>query len=92
MVYKSVFNVYFSVRTGFTIALQELYYTIPTLWDKTVEYTKLYPQYIYDKTQPDSLFGMVTNDNGWTYNLCHFWSNFEVGYRQVSRQICTCIC
>lgn len=27
----------------------------------------------------ESLMDFVTNDDGQSYNTCHFWSNFEVG-------------
>lgn len=63
---------------GFTIALQEYLLTIPTLWERTLEFVRDNPQYIYPRTRPDSLYNMITEDDGLSYNLCHFWSNFEV--------------
>jgi hypothetical protein len=27
---------------------------------------------------PENLMKFVTEDDGGSYNLCHFWSNFEV--------------
>ncbi|KAF7318570.1 Glycosyltransferase family 15 protein [Mycena chlorophos] len=35
-----------------------------------------YPQYILPKE--DTLMKFISNDNGRTYNRCHFWSNFEI--------------
>ncbi|KAI9492521.1 nucleotide-diphospho-sugar transferase [Zychaea mexicana] len=67
------------LKYGFTIALEEFYATVPTLWDTTMDFVKDHPEYIYPKTNPDSLFKVITNDNGLSYNLCHFWSNFEIG-------------
>jgi len=28
---------------------------------------------------PDNAMKFISNDNGDSYNLCHFWSNFEIG-------------
>lgn len=59
---------------GFVIALYEYGKTIPTLWEKTMEFLSLYPQYRHD----DNLMDFISDDDGKTYNLCHFWSNFEI--------------
>ncbi|CDS05164.1 hypothetical protein LRAMOSA07693 [Lichtheimia ramosa] len=67
------------LKYGFTIALQEYLLTIPTLWERTLEFVRDNPQYIYPRTRPDSLYNMITEDDGLSYNLCHFWSNFEIG-------------
>jgi alpha 1,2-mannosyltransferase len=37
------------------------------------------PQYVVDHESEDSLWKFVTEDNGDSYNGCHFWSNFEIG-------------
>ncbi|KAI8090077.1 nucleotide-diphospho-sugar transferase [Gilbertella persicaria] len=66
------------LKYGFTIALREYRATIPTLWRTTIDFAKSHPQYIYPRTRPDSLLRFVSDDNGWSYNLCHFWSNFEI--------------
>lgn len=71
------------LKYGFTISLQEYRATIPTLWDTTIQFAREYPQYIYPRTKPDSLLEFVSDDKGWNYNLCHFWSNFEVLYISV---------
>ncbi|KAG0170528.1 alpha 1,2-mannosyltransferase 2.4.1, partial [Apophysomyces sp. BC1015] len=73
------------LKYGFTIALEEYHATIPTLWQRTLEFIKEYPQYVYPRTRPDSLFSAITNDNGASYNLCHFWSNFEIASLQFMR-------
>lgn len=60
---------------GFTIALREYIETIPTLWDTTKNFLKNNPQYL----AKDNSLGFISDDDGETYNLCHFWSNFEIG-------------
>ncbi|KAG1373592.1 hypothetical protein G6F61_010050 [Rhizopus arrhizus] len=67
-----------NLKYGFTVALREYFETIPTLWEATRKYVQTYPQYIYPRTRKDSLLGLISDDSGWSYNLCHFWSNFEI--------------
>lgn len=59
---------------GFTIMLPEYEATIPTLWGQTQKFMKKYPQYIHPRNTLKELF--EKSDGG--YNLCHFWSNFEI--------------
>jgi len=59
---------------GFTISIHEFVKTIPTLWDTTKEFLKLHPEHV----AKDNFMDFISDDNGETYNLCHFWSNFEV--------------
>lgn len=61
-------------KYSFTITLPEYKETIPTLWDTTKEFIKNNEKFL----AKDSLFEWISNDNGETYNGCHFWSNFEV--------------
>ncbi|KAI9262104.1 nucleotide-diphospho-sugar transferase [Sporodiniella umbellata] len=67
-----------NLKYGFTVALKEYFETIPTLWEATRQFVQTHPQYIYPRARKDSLLGLVSDDNGWSYNLCHFWSNFEI--------------
>ncbi|KZS97114.1 glycosyltransferase family 15 protein [Sistotremastrum niveocremeum HHB9708] len=60
---------------SFVIALEELGDTVPTLWDTVKKFTREYPQYI----APDNSIDFVSDDHGESFNLCHFWSNFELG-------------
>ena len=60
---------------GFTISIHEFEATIPSLWQHTKDFIKLHPEYIAD----NNLLDFISDDKGETYNLCHFWSNFEVG-------------
>ena len=59
---------------GFTISIHEFLKTIPTLWEHSMEFFRNHPEYISD----DNLMKFISDDNGKTYNLCHFWSNFEI--------------
>jgi hypothetical protein len=70
---------------GFVITIYEYMDTIPTLWDTAWEFFEKHPEYIAkenslsfvtDKSQlrkDDLIF-----DTPYAYNLCHFWSNFEI--------------
>jgi len=60
---------------GFTLSLYEYQRTIPTLWDATKEFIEANPQYL----PRDNAMSFVSDDGGKTYNLCHWWSNFEIG-------------
>ncbi|KAI8980944.1 nucleotide-diphospho-sugar transferase [Pilobolus umbonatus] len=55
---------------GFTITLQEIPETIPTLWEHTMNYAR---EHQLNTTLLD--FFADKNKN---YNLCHYWSNFEI--------------
>ncbi|KAF9063735.1 glycosyltransferase family 15 protein [Rhodocollybia butyracea] len=59
---------------GFTISFYEWEKTIPTLWATLKEFMDLHPQYI----APANAMSYLSDDGGETYNLCHFWSNFEI--------------
>jgi len=55
---------------GFTISLKEYESTIATLWKTTKEFIKKHPEYLPE----DNSMSFVSDDNGHTYNLCHFVS------------------
>lgn len=59
---------------GFTVALFEYQGTVTTLWESVRRFMKKYPQYIHK----NNALRFLSNDRGRTYNLCHFWSNFEI--------------
>lgn len=59
---------------GFTISIYEFEKTIPSLWGHVKDFIREYPQHI----AKNNLMDFISKDNGETYNLCHFWSNFEV--------------
>ncbi|KAI0738269.1 glycosyltransferase family 15 protein [Daedaleopsis nitida] len=66
---------------GFTISLYEFAKTIPTLWDTVKEFVAANPQYV----APGNSMRFLSQDGGNTYNLCHFWSNFEIGNMEFWR-------
>ncbi|GME82227.1 unnamed protein product [Ambrosiozyma monospora] len=59
---------------GFTISIYEFELTIESLWGHVKEFIQKNPQYL-DK---NNFMDFLSNDGGDSYNLCHFWSNFEI--------------
>ncbi|CAL9731266.1 glycolipid 2-alpha-mannosyltransferase [Monosporozyma unispora] len=59
---------------GFTITIHEYEDTIKTLWKTSMDFFKQHSDYL----AKDNLMKFLSDDNGKTYNLCHFWSNFEI--------------
>ncbi|KAJ6471216.1 glycosyltransferase family 15 protein [Mycena vulgaris] len=59
---------------AFTIALYEWSATIPSLWDTVKDFMKKYPEAV----APDNAMGFLSDNNGDGFNMCHFWSNFEI--------------
>jgi alpha 1,2-mannosyltransferase len=62
------------IKYSFTISLYEYPKTIPTLWNAVKEFIEKYPKLI----EKDNLMEFISEDNGENFNLCHFWSNFEI--------------
>lgn len=60
---------------GFAITLPEYEETIPTLWRTTQEFLREHPEHV----AKNNLMKLISDNEGKTYNLCHFWSNFEIG-------------
>ncbi|KAI8365998.1 nucleotide-diphospho-sugar transferase [Radiomyces spectabilis] len=65
----------YNKQYGFVVTLLELRETIPTLWKTVKEYARSRRLDLSEKKS--SLFPYFEDDNG-DYNLCHFWSNFEI--------------
>ncbi|KAF8163313.1 glycosyltransferase family 15 protein [Crassisporium funariophilum] len=59
---------------GFTISLVEWEATIPTLWASVKEFIVNNSELI----SPDNAMGFLSDNGGDSYNLCHYWSNFEI--------------
>lgn len=59
---------------GFAISIHEFERTIPTLWQHTKDFIKAHPEHV----AKDNFMEFISDDGGEKYNLCHFWSNFEV--------------
>ncbi|KAI7877573.1 glycosyl transferase [Lichtheimia hyalospora FSU 10163] len=66
-------------KYGFTIAFKEFGATVSSLWKTVLEFEKAHPEVVeHSPAKEDSLWRFVTDDNGQSYNLCHFWTNFEI--------------
>ncbi|KAG7823357.1 hypothetical protein KL909_003380 [Ogataea angusta] len=59
---------------GFTISIYEFRATIASLWDTVRAFLSANPQ----AQHANALVDFISDDNGHSYNLCHFWSNFEI--------------
>lgn len=72
---------------GFVIALHEFENTIPLLWPTVEQFLDTNPQYLHPNNsmgfllskEPDMYQGLQPPELNTSYNLCHFWSNFEIG-------------
>ncbi|TDL23887.1 glycosyl transferase [Rickenella mellea] len=61
-------------RYSFTLSMKEGPRTIPSLWSTVRSFTSLHPQYL----ARSNAHKFISEDKGHNYNLCHFWSNFEI--------------
>ncbi|KAG2157129.1 glycosyltransferase family 15 protein [Suillus clintonianus] len=59
---------------GFTISMPEWEPTIPSLWSTVKNFVAEHPQYV----SPDNSMDFLSDNSGDSYNMCHFWSNFEI--------------
>lgn len=72
---------------GFVLALQEYENTIPSLWETVKGFMETHKDLIHPNNSLDFITTNETDINhGYEivpssseYNLCHFWSNFEIG-------------
>lgn len=62
-------------KYSFVLSLYEYVETIPTLWDAVKNFTAAHPEHVVEGNS----MGFLSDDDGKTYNHCHFWSNFEIG-------------
>ncbi|GAV49437.1 hypothetical protein ZYGR_0P00800 [Zygosaccharomyces rouxii] len=61
-------------KYGFTISIKEYSATIETLWDATLSFLEKHPEHV----NKNCMLDFISDDGGSSYNLCHFWSNFEI--------------
>ncbi|QLG70362.1 hypothetical protein HG535_0A03010 [Zygotorulaspora mrakii] len=61
-------------KYAFTISIKEYAETIKTLWETTREFITSHQEYI----NKNNMLDFISDDEGYSYNLCHFWSNFEI--------------
>lgn len=72
---------------GFVTTIPEYENTIPTLWPTVEKFIEQYPELLHPNNSLDFLTTWETDINyntplvesNTSYNLCHFWSNFEIG-------------
>lgn len=69
---------------GFTISLKEFKETVESLWSVTRVWMDANKEMVVPSDHPGNLMKFITEDGGSTYNMCHFWSNFEVGKELIS--------
>lgn len=62
-------------KYAFTLAPLELHKTVVGLWETVQEFAKKNKKLV----AKDNNMNFLTEDDGRTYNMCHFWSNFEIG-------------
>ena len=72
-------------KYSFIVTIYEYPDTIPTLWETVEDFLNEYPQHLHPNNSAEFItdktpIGTGALDLGGTsYNLCHFWSNFEIG-------------
>lgn len=66
----------FGKKYGFIISIYEFKVTIPTLFGKVLEFINGDEQ-VQASLPDDNLKDFIIDEEG-DYNLCHFWTNFEV--------------
>jgi alpha 1,2-mannosyltransferase len=66
---------------GFALALHEIPDTIPSLW-YTIQKWLIQSGYTTNKK---NALNFISDDQGKTINLCHFWNNFEIASFSIFR-------
>ncbi|KAF9373125.1 hypothetical protein CPB97_000778 [Podila verticillata] len=61
-------------KYAFTISIIEYPETIRSLWNTTRSFMQKYPHLLAENNSLE----FISDDEGETYNMCHFWSNFEI--------------
>jgi len=59
---------------SFVLTVYEIGATVSSLWKHVRDFIKKNPEFVV----PDSSMGFISDSGGATYNLCHYWSNFEI--------------
>jgi len=59
---------------SFVLTVYEISATVSSLWKHVREFTKKHPEFVVH----DNSVGFISDSGGATYNLCHYWSNFEI--------------
>jgi alpha 1,2-mannosyltransferase len=67
--------------TSFSMALYEYQQTIPSLYTTVLEYADAHKESIQPRTDPNTLWHFILNDDKTGYNGCHLWTNFQVHHQ-----------
>lgn len=59
---------------GWTMTMPEDVRTVRTLWSATKNFIHTQKPYI----PLDNMLDFISDDNALSYNMCHYWSNFEI--------------
>lgn len=62
-------------KYAFNLAPLELHTTVVGLWETVQSFSNASLELV----AKDNNMKFLTEDDGATYNMCHFWSNFEIG-------------
>ncbi|EHY66569.1 glycosyltransferase family 15 protein [Nematocida ausubeli] len=70
-------------KYGFTITLHEYPQTVQSLWRTIQQFVSSYNTFykegdFWTLVEPLNLHRFITDDMYTRYNMCHFWSNFEI--------------
>jgi alpha 1,2-mannosyltransferase len=63
-------------KLGFVLTMRESPATVPTLWSRVNEFIDYYPEYILP--QNETIWPWIYDQETNKYNMCHFWSNFQL--------------
>lgn len=72
-------------KYGFNISMREIPMTIETLWKETRSYFRKLQHNYFDSTKNDNMVKFISDDGGESYNLCHYWTNFEIADFDIYR-------
>lgn len=70
------------IRYAFTIANWEQASTTDGLWNATLKWVNENPEHVH----PGNLGRIITDKDAEAYNLCQFWSNFEIADADFFRE------
>ncbi|KAI9262613.1 nucleotide-diphospho-sugar transferase [Helicostylum pulchrum] len=63
-------------KLGFVITMRESAASIPTLWTRVNEFMEYYPEHVLP--EDSTIYPWIYDADEDDYNLCHFWSNFQL--------------
>ncbi|KAK9469654.1 nucleotide-diphospho-sugar transferase [Lipomyces arxii] len=70
---------------GFVINLKEIAPTIETLWPTVQQFVRSHPEHVHPNNAHEFIVNGHKSILDGKYNLCHFWSNFEIAALSMYR-------